>query len=315
MRALLTCAVALWLSGCAADPSWERRFVSIEGTLARAEEAGAMRCAPRELALGRAHLGFATFERERGQRARAEEHLAIAEPNAGAALYLSPAARCSGHPPLEEEPASSESEAPIDTAPLTDAAPGGDDPGDHDVTPPRDPSETPDSTSTPDPSGDVPLTPAPDHDADGVPDSADECPRAAGQAGAACPGSYEGLVVRSERIVLLRPLLLDTDGAPAEPTRPLLRALARALRDRPAMRIEIGAHTDSEGTELENLAESQRRAERLRELVVAEGADPDRISARGYGEELPLESNSTEEGRAANRRVEVRRTEGGDGAL
>jgi OOP family OmpA-OmpF porin len=161
----------------------------------------------------------------------------------------------------------------------------------------------------------VPLTPAPDHDADGVPDSADECPRAAGQAGAACPGSYEGLVVRSERIVLLRPLLLDTDGAPAEPTRPLLRALARALRDRPAMRIEIGAHTDSEGTELENLAESQRRAERLRELVVAEGADPDRISARGYGEELPLESNSTEEGRAANRRVEVRRTEGGDGAL
>ena len=161
MRALLTCAVALWLSGCAADPSWERRFVSIEGTLARAEEAGAMRCAPRELALGRAHLGFATFERERGQRARAEEHLAIAEPNAGAALYLSPAARCSGHPPLEEEPASSESQAPIDTAPLTDAAPGGDDPGDHDVTPPRDPSETPDSTSTPDPSGDVLLTAAP----------------------------------------------------------------------------------------------------------------------------------------------------------
>ncbi|MBK8589349.1 MAG: hypothetical protein IPN77_09470 [Sandaracinaceae bacterium] len=38
--------------------------------------------------------------------------------------------------------------------------------------------------------------------------------------------------------MLLRPLLLDTDGAPAEPTRPLLRALARALRDRPAMRIE-----------------------------------------------------------------------------
>ena len=315
MRALLTCAVALWLSGCAADPSWERRFVSIEGTLARAEEAGAMRCAPRELALGRAHLGFATFERERGQRARAEEHLAIAEPNAGAALYLSPAARCSGHPPLEEEPASSESEAPIDTAPLTDAAPGGDDPGDPDAAPLLDPVGTPDPTSAPDPSGDVPLTPAPDHDADGVPDSADECPRAAGQAGAACPGSYEGLVVRSERIVLLRPLLLDTDGAPAEPTRPLLRALARALRDRPAMRIEIGAHTDREGTELENLAESQRRAERLRELVVAEGADPDRISARGYGEELPLESNSTEEGRAANRRVEVRRTEGGDGAL
>jgi OOP family OmpA-OmpF porin len=307
MRALLACAVALWLGGCAADPGWERRVVSIEATLARAEEAGAMRCAPRELALGRAHLGFATFERERGQRARAEEHLAIAEPNAGAALYLSPEARCSDQALL----------VAVDPEPLTDPAPAGHDAGHGVVAPPRDPepAEPLDTASAPEPSADPVVAPAPDHDADGVPDSADECPRAAGEAGAACPGGYEGLVVRSERILLLRPLLLDADGAPEEATRPLLRALVRALRDRPAMRIEIGAHTDSEGTELENLAESQRRAERLRDLLVAEGADPERIRARGYGEELPLESNSTEEGRATNRRVEIRRTEAGDGAL
>lgn len=329
MRAGLACALALWLGGCATDPAWERRVVSIEATLARAEEAGAMRCAPRELALGRAHLGFATFERERGQRARADEHLAIAEPNAGAALYLSPPARCADPALLAEQPAPGDSVSVTDPEPATDPDVEGDPPADDDAgthqdpdptappdaeTPP-DPVDAPDLTREPEPSPDPVVTPGSDLDADGVPDSADECPRAAGESGAACPGSYEGLVVRSERILLLRPLLLDADGVPAEATRPLLRALARALRDRPAMRIEIGAHTDSEGTELENLAESQRRAERLRDLLVGEGADPERIRARGYGEELPLESNSTEEGRAANRRVEIRRTEAGDGAL
>ena len=55
--------------------------------------------------------------------------------------------------------------------------------------------------------------------------------------------------------------------------------------------------------------------ERLRELLIAEGVDPERVRARGYGEELPLESNSTEEGRAANRRIEIRRIEAGDGNL
>lgn len=300
---------ALWLlAACASDPAWDRRVASIEATLARAEAAGAMRCAPRELALGRAHLGFAAFELERGHGSRAEEHLAIAEPNANAATYLSPATRCSDHPPAGSAP---DLQAPRDPAPITD-------PVDlSEVTQPADP--IPDAS--PDPADPEPNDPGPpvaaasDQDADGVPDATDECPLAAGEAGAACPGSYEGLVVRSERVLLLRPLELDAADAPTEATRLLLRSLARALRDRPAMRIEIGAHTDSDGTELENLAATQRRAERLRELVVAEGADPDRVRARGYGEELPLESNSTEEGRAANRRIEIRRIEAGDGSL
>ena len=95
MRASLSCTTLLLLGACASDPAWDSRVASIEATLARAEASGAMRCAPRELALSRAHLGFAAFERERGHRSRAEEHLAIAEPNASAAAFLSPVARCS----------------------------------------------------------------------------------------------------------------------------------------------------------------------------------------------------------------------------
>lgn len=305
MKKANACAALIVLSACASDPALDRQMGAIEAMLERAEAAGAMRCAPRELALGRAHLGFAAFERDRGHLSRAEEHLAIAEPNAGAALYLSPVARCSDDPPAAETPDLTE---PREHEPITD-------PVDlSEVTPPTDPiPDTEPNDPEPEPSPDVAATA--DQDGDHVPDTDDECPLAAGEAGAACPGSYEGLVVRSERILLLRPLVLDAADAPTEATRPVLRALARALRDRPGMRIEIGAHTDSEGTELENLAQSQRRAERLRELVIAEGADPERVRARGYGEELPLESNSTEEGRAANRRVEIRRVEAGEGSL
>mgnify|MGYP000849632022 FL=1 len=306
MKTSLRWLLLVWLGGCASDPAWDQRVGTVEATLARAEELGAMRCAPRELALGRAHLGFAAFELERGHRSRAEEHLAIAEPNASAAVYLSPAERCSDQGAIVAPVDLSEPRSPDPVSDRVDLS---------EVTPPADPVPEP----AVEPPGDDPEPPeaavAPDRDADGVPDTTDECPLAAGEAGAACPGSYDGLVVRSERILLLRPLELDAEEAPTEATRLLLRALARALRDRPGMRIEIGAHTDSDGTELENLATTQRRAERLRDVLIAEGADPARVRARGYGEELPLESNSTEEGRAANRRVEIRRVEAGDGSL
>jgi OOP family OmpA-OmpF porin len=148
-----------------------------------------------------------------------------------------------------------------------------------------------------------------------VPDRDDECPLVRGEAGAACPGAYPGLVVRAERLVLLRPVALDSAGAADEPTRALLRAVVEALNHRPAMVLEVGAHTDAEGSELENLAESQRRAERVRELLIQAGAPAERVRARGYGEELPIESNSTPEGRAANQRIEVRRVEAGAGGF
>ena len=77
MRGALIALTASCLAACMADPGWARRVGSIEATLAAAESAGAMRCAPRELALGRAHLAFAVLERERGHRSRADEHLAV----------------------------------------------------------------------------------------------------------------------------------------------------------------------------------------------------------------------------------------------
>jgi len=66
----------------------------INATVQKAEASGAMRCAPRELALAKAHLRFAETNLDQGQSILAEQHLAIAEPNAQAALTLSPVEKC-----------------------------------------------------------------------------------------------------------------------------------------------------------------------------------------------------------------------------
>ena len=70
----------------------------------QAERNGAMRCAPRELALAKSHLKFATIEIDQGFFPRAKDHLQIAEANAHAAYDLSPPAKCSERGFVEEAP-------------------------------------------------------------------------------------------------------------------------------------------------------------------------------------------------------------------
>jgi OOP family OmpA-OmpF porin len=81
-------------AGCARGPVMRGRVQGLQGIVAQAEKNGAMRCAPRELALARAHLAFASTDMSQGQMSNAEAHLAIAEPNARAALAESPGDKC-----------------------------------------------------------------------------------------------------------------------------------------------------------------------------------------------------------------------------
>lgn len=69
---------------------------------------------------------------------------------------------------------------------------------------------------------------------------------------------------------------------------------------------EIGGHTDSTGSDDANLALSTARAEAVREALLARGLPAGRLGAQGYGAALPIADNATDEGRAANRRTEVR---------
>lgn len=84
-----------------------------------------------------------------------------------------------------------------------------------------------------------------------------------------------------------------------------LREVAAVLNRYPRTSIEIVGHTDTRGGEVSNQSLSERRAAAVREVLVRDGVDPQRMSARGVGETRPIATNDTPEGRAKNRRVEL----------
>lgn len=87
-------------------------------------------------------------------------------------------------------------------------------------------------------------------------------------------------------------------------SRGTLDALAGILNRCGEGRIEIAGHTDSQGSEELNQNLSQARAEAVMDAMLARHVRLERMTAHGYGEERPLASNATEEGRARNRRIE-----------
>jgi outer membrane protein OmpA-like peptidoglycan-associated protein len=84
----------------------------------------------------------------------------------------------------------------------------------------------------------------------------------------------------------------------------LLDRLVRTLLSCPDARVEIGGHTDSQGSDTSNLTLSEARAQAVYDYVDDAGIARSRIIAVGYGESDPIATNDTEEGRAQNRRIE-----------
>jgi OOP family OmpA-OmpF porin len=74
----------------------------------------------------------------------------------------------------------------------------------------------------------------------------------------------------------------------------------------PAARIEIRAYTDNVGSAQYNQRLSERRAQGVRQMFISSGVDAERVAAFGEGENSPVASNESEQGRAQNRRVELR---------
>ena len=84
----------------------------------------------------------------------------------------------------------------------------------------------------------------------------------------------------------------------------LLNEVAQALKARTTLRVRIEGHTDSRGPDAYNLKLSSERAESVKAYLVKAGIDSARLEAKGYGEERPIDTNLTEDGRSENRRVE-----------
>jgi len=85
-----------------------------------------------------------------------------------------------------------------------------------------------------------------------------------------------------------------------------LDVAAETLRECPNVRTEVEGHTDSVGSEVYNQALSQRRAESVASYLINHGVSSSRLEAKGLGESNPIADNSTEDGRALNRRVELK---------
>jgi outer membrane protein OmpA-like peptidoglycan-associated protein len=105
-------------------------------------------------------------------------------------------------------------------------------------------------------------------------------------------------------------LVFNTDSATLRPeSQEQLGNIAAILKAYPNVRIKIGGYTDNSGDAQHNQTLSQDRANGVRDRLIALGISPDRLEAQGYGEQFPVADNSTEDGRAANRRVSVRVTQ------
>lgn len=106
--------------------------------------------------------------------------------------------------------------------------------------------------------------------------------------------------------IVLRGVNFDFDKADIRPdARVILDEAASTLRENSGVRIQVGGHTDSIGTEEYNQGLSERRARAVADDLAAHGIDRARLTVVGFGESSPVATNDTRDGRAQNRRVEL----------
>jgi OOP family OmpA-OmpF porin len=148
-----------------------------------------------------------------------------------------------------------------------------------------------------------------DADGDGIPDDQDTCPTLAGPASNhGCPADQKQMVViTNDKLQILDKIYFKGGSAKIDPKSfRLLDQIAAVIKDHPHLAgIEVGGHTDNKGSAAKNLKLSQNRANSVRQYLIEKGhVDANKVLAKGYGAEKPIDTNLTAMGREANRRVE-----------
>lgn len=101
-------------------------------------------------------------------------------------------------------------------------------------------------------------------------------------------------------------LNFDTDKATLRPdAQPVLAEVLKLLLQSPDLRLAVQGHTDDQGTLAHNQQLSDARARTVVATLTQAGIAPDRLTAAGFGQTMPVADNTTETGRAQNRRVEL----------
>lgn len=150
-----------------------------------------------------------------------------------------------------------------------------------------------------------------DNDNDQISDFIDRCPNDAetyngNEDEDGCPDKKALAQIDGDQIRLNEKVFFKTGKADIlAQSYPLLIEVADILKNNKKIKIRVEGHTDSRGSDRYNLKLSDRRASSVRLFLIERGVEDFRIVSEGYGEERPIETNSTESGRASNRRVEI----------
>jgi OmpA-OmpF porin, OOP family len=276
-------------------------------------------CAPRDLATAEANLRFASVEMSQGNGSRADEHLSQAQRAAHSAVEKSQ--QCGAVSVVIREKKTAKvamTDSDHDGVPdVEDLCPEVAGPVENRGCPlsgDRDHDQiTDDIDRCPDVAGPKENfgCPWPDRDRDGVADADDRCPDEPGpKENFGCPRKQTLIVVRKDRIELKQQIHFTPNrDVILKGSYPVLRQVARAMKDAPGVIVRIEGHTDNVGKRNHNLKLSQRRAEAVKEFLVRQGVMRARMIAEGYGDSRPIAPNTNRAGRAANRRVEFRLVE------
>jgi outer membrane protein OmpA-like peptidoglycan-associated protein len=113
--------------------------------------------------------------------------------------------------------------------------------------------------------------------------------------------------IETGKTTILKNIFFDTDSFRLKPeSKGQLAEIVSFMSQNPRLLIEIGGHTDNQGSESYNLALSGKRAESVVKSLINMGVASAKLKSKGYGFSIPVADNSTEEGRAQNRRTEFR---------
>jgi adhesin transport system outer membrane protein len=163
------------------------------------------------------------------------------------------------------------------------------------------PAPAPVASATVSPAATVAPAPVADQDGDGVGDDKDRCANTPKGAKV----DPKGCLIKD--VVDLKGVNFEYNSYTLrQDSYPVLDDAVAMLKRYPTMKVEVAGHTDHNNTEEFNRRLSDRRAKSVLDYLVSAGVPAGQLSAKGYGESRPIADNTTEEGQARNRRVELR---------